>query len=112
MLVTTNFSLTYFIVSGEIEASKVDAWLGIVDSEGQSVLTAWAAGKFVPDVIAKFINTSGIADKVKHRKLIIPGYVAQISGELDEELPDWEVLIGPREAADLSTYLRQYVSAS
>ncbi|MBU4178956.1 MAG: acetyl-CoA decarbonylase/synthase complex subunit gamma [Actinobacteria bacterium] len=112
VLVTTNFSLTYFIVSGEIEASKVDAWLGIVDSEGQSVLTAWAAGKFVPDIIAKFINTSGIADKVEHRKLIIPGYVAQISGELDEELPDWEVLIGPREAADLSTYLRQYVSAS
>ncbi len=112
VLVTTNFSLTYFIVSGEIEASKVDAWLGVVDSEGQSVLTAWAAGKFVPDVIAKFINTSGILDKVTHRKVIIPGYVAQISGELDEELPDWEVLIGPREAADLSSYLRNYASSS
>ncbi|MBU1672743.1 MAG: acetyl-CoA decarbonylase/synthase complex subunit gamma [Actinobacteria bacterium] len=111
VMVTTNFSLTYFIVSGEVEASKVDAWLGIVDSEGQSVLTAWAAGKFVPDVIAKFINTSGIADKVDHRKLIIPGYVAQISGELDEELPDWEIMVGPREAADISTYLRNYVQA-
>ena len=110
VLVTTNFSLTYFIVSGEIESSKVDAWLGIVDSEGQSVLTAWAAGKFVPDVIAKFINTSGIADKVNHRKLIIPGYVAQISGELDEELPDWEIQVGPREAADISTYLRNWVA--
>jgi acetyl-CoA decarbonylase/synthase, CODH/ACS complex subunit gamma len=107
VMVTTNFSLTYFIVSGEIEASKIDSWLGIVDAEGQSVLTAWAAGKFVPDIIAKFINTSGIADKVEHRKLIIPGYVAQISGELDEELPDWEILIGPREAADISSYLRQ-----
>ncbi len=112
VLVTTNFSLTYFIVSGEIEASKVDSWLGIVDSEGQSVLTAWAAGKFVPDVIAKFINTSGIADKVNHRKLIIPGYVAQISGELDEELPDWEVMIGPREAADISAYLRNFAASS
>ena len=109
VLVTTNFSLTYFIVSGEVEASKIDSWLGIVDSEGQSVLTAWAAGKFVPDSIAKFINTSGIADKVNHRKLVIPGYVAQISGELDEELPDWEILVGPREAADISTYLRNYV---
>ena len=109
VLVTTNFSLTYFIVSGEIESSKVDAWLGIVDSEGQSVLTAWAAGKFVPDAIAKFINKSGITDKVNHRKLIIPGYVAQISGELDEELPDWEILVGPREAADISTYLRNFV---
>jgi acetyl-CoA decarbonylase/synthase complex subunit gamma len=111
VLVTTNFSLTYFIVSGEVESSKVDAWLGIVDSEGQSVLTAWAAGKFVPDAIAKFINTSGITDKVNHRKLIIPGYVAQISGELDEELPDWEIMVGPREAADISTYLRNYVGA-
>lgn len=110
VLVTTNFSLTYFIVSGEIESSKVDSWLGIVDSEGQSVLTAWAAGKFVPDAIAKFINTSGIADKVKHRKLIIPGYVAQISGELDEELPDWEIMVGPREAADISTYLRNFAA--
>jgi len=108
VLVTTNFSLTYFIVSGEIESSKVDSWLGVVDSEGQSVLTAWAAGKFVPDVIAKFVNTSGIAEKVNHRKLVIPGYVAQISGELDEELPDWEILVGPREAADISTYLRQF----
>ena len=89
----------------------MDAWLGIVDSEGQSVLTAWAAGKFVPDVIAKFISTSGITEKVNHRKLIIPGYVAQISGELDEELPDWEILVGPREAADISTYLRNYVDA-
>ena len=109
VLVTTNFSLTYFIVSGEVEASKIDSWLGIVDSEGQSVLTALAAGKFVPDSIAKFINTSGIADKVNHRKLVIPGYVAQISGELDEELPDWEIIVGPREAADISTYLRNYV---
>lgn len=108
VLVTTNFSLTYFIVSGEIEGSKVPAWLGVVDCDGQSVLTAWAAGKFVPEVIAKFINTSGIADKVKHRKLIIPGYVAQISGELEEELPDWEIIIGTREAADLPAFLRQF----
>ncbi len=108
VLVTSNFSLTYFIVSGEIEGSKVPAWLGVVDTDGQSVLTAWAAGKFVPEAIAKFINTSGIADKVKHRKLIIPGYVAQISGELDEELPDWEIVIGTREAADLPAFLRQF----
>ncbi len=108
VLVTSNFSLTYFIVSGEIEGSKVPSWLGVVDTDGQSVLTAWAAGKFVPEVIAKFINTSGIAEKVKHRKLIIPGYVAQISGELEEELPDWEIIIGTREAADIPAFLRQF----
>ena len=63
----------------------------------------------MPDIIAKFITKSGITEKVKHRKLIIPGYVAQISGELDEELPDWEIMVGPREAADISTYLRNFV---
>ena len=71
--VTTNFSLTYFIVAGEIEASKVPAYLGIVESEGLSVLTAWAAGKFVPERIAKFVNDSGIAEKIGSREVIIPG---------------------------------------
>ncbi len=107
VLVTTNFSLTYFTVSGEIEASRVPTWLIVMDAEGLSVLTAWAAGKFVPDRIAKFVNRSGIADKVGHRKLVIPGYVAQISGELDEELPDWEITVGVREAGDIPPYLKQ-----
>jgi len=107
VLLTTNFSLTYFTLAGEVEGSKVPAWLMVMDVEGQSVLTAWAAGKFVADAIAVFVKKSGIEDKVKHRKLIIPGYVAQISGELEEELGgDWEVVVGVREAADVPKYLR------
>ncbi len=108
LLITTNFSLTYFIVSSEIEGSKVPAWLAIMDVEGLSVLTAWAAGKFVPEQIAAFIKKSGAKDKVKHSKLIIPGYVAQISGELEEELPEWKIEIGPREANDLPLYLKSW----
>ncbi|GBE58487.1 corrinoid/iron-sulfur protein large subunit [bacterium BMS3Abin01] len=108
ILVTTNFSLTYFTVSSEVEASKVPAWLCIMDVEGQSVLTAWAAGKFVADAIAPFIKKSGIEEKAPHKKITIPGYVAQISGELEEELGDgWEVQVGVREAADIPKYLRQ-----
>jgi len=72
-----------------------------------SVLTAWSAGKFVADAIAPFLKKSGITDKVKHQQVIIPGYVAQISGELQEELgDDWEVVIGTREAADLPAFLK------
>jgi len=109
ILVTTNFSLTYFTVSSEVEASKVPAWLCIMDVEGQSVLTAWAAGKFVADAIAPFLKKSGIDEKAPHKKVIIPGYVAQISGELDEELGDgWEVQVGVREAADIPKFLRQW----
>ncbi|MHB0915450.1 MAG: acetyl-CoA decarbonylase/synthase complex subunit gamma [Thermoleophilia bacterium] len=109
VLVTTNFSLTYFTVSSEVEASKVPAWLCIMDVEGQSVLTAWAAGKFVADAIAPFLKKSGIDEKAPHKKVIIPGYVAQISGELDEELGDgWEVQVGVREAADIPKFLRQW----
>ncbi|MDQ7838629.1 MAG: acetyl-CoA decarbonylase/synthase complex subunit gamma [Thermodesulfobacteriota bacterium] len=108
VLITSNFSLTYFIVSGEVESSRVPAWLLIKDTEGLSVLTAWAAGKFAADTVAVFVKKSGIADRVKHRKLVIPGYLAGMSGELEEELPDWQILVGPREAAHLSAYLKQW----
>ena len=104
--ITTNFALTYFIVSGEIEASKVSTWLLIQDTEGLSVMTAWAAGKFSGDSVAMFVKKSGIADKVKTRTLIIPGYAAGISGDLEEELPDWKVLIGPREASHIPALLK------
>jgi acetyl-CoA decarbonylase/synthase complex subunit gamma len=108
LMITTNFSLTYFIVSGEIEGSRVPSWLAVMDTEGLSVLTAWAAGKFVGDAMGAFIKKSGIADKIKHRKIIIPGAVAVISGDLEEELgSDWEVMIGPREAAHLPGYLKE-----
>ena len=108
VLLTTNFSLTYFIVSGEIETSKVPTYLLVKDTEGLSVLTAWAGGKFVADNIAPFVKKCGIEDKVKHHKLVIPGYAAAESGGLEEELPDWEILIGPREAAHIPSYLKTW----
>ncbi len=107
VIITTNFALTYFIVAAEIEASRVPTWLLIMDVEGMSVLTAWSAGKFVADAMAPFVAKSGIKDKISHNKMIIPGYVAQISGEFQEELgSDWEVVIGTREASDLPAFLK------
>ncbi|MDY6822896.1 MAG: acetyl-CoA decarbonylase/synthase complex subunit gamma [Thermodesulfobacteriota bacterium] len=106
VLVTTNFALTYFIVSGEIENSKVPAWLLIKDSEGLSVLTAWAAGKFAGDDVGAFVKKCGIMDKVKHQELIIPGYAAPIVGDIEEELPGWTVTVGPREAPHLPAFLK------
>lgn len=106
VLVTTNFALTYFIVSGEIEASRVPAWLLVKDSEGLSVLTAWAAGKFGGDDVGAFVKKSGIMDKVKHKELIIPGYAAAIAGDVEEELPGWTITVGPREAAHLPAFLK------
>ena len=106
VLVTTNFALTYFIVSGEIEASKVPAWLLIKDSEGLSVLTAWAAGKFSGDDVGLFVKKCGIMDKVKHKELIIPGYAASIAGDIEEELPGWTITVGPRESAHLPGFLK------
>ena len=106
VLVTTNFALTYFIVSGEIEASKVPAWLLIKDAEGLSVLTAWAAGKFGGDDVGMFVKKSGIMDKVKHTEIVIPGYAAAIAGDVEEELPGWTITVGPREAAHLAGFLK------
>jgi acetyl-CoA decarbonylase/synthase, CODH/ACS complex subunit gamma len=107
--ITTNFSLTYFIVSGEIEGSRVPTWLLIMDTEGLSVMTAWAAGKFSGDAVASFVKKSGIADKIAHKKLIIPGYAASISGDMEEELPGWEVIIGPRDASLIPKFLKERV---
>ncbi|MFC2031919.1 acetyl-CoA decarbonylase/synthase complex subunit gamma [Chloroflexota bacterium] len=108
VLLTTNFSLTYFIVSGEMETSKVPSYLLVMDTEGLSVMTAWAAGKFVADAIAPFVKKSGIADKVKHQKLIIPGYAAAESGGLEEELAGYQILVGPREASHIPAYLKEW----
>ena len=110
LLVTSNFSLTYFIVSGEIENSKVPSWLLVKDTEGLSVMTAWAAGKFSADVIAPTVKKSGIEQRIKHRKLIIPGYIAAESGGLEEELPGWEIMVGPREGAHIPAYLKTWKS--
>ncbi len=107
VLVTTNFALTYFIVSGEIEGSRVPSWLLIKDSEGLSVLTAWAAGKFSGDDVGMFVKKSGIMDKIKHQDLIVPGYAAAIVGDIEEELPGWNVIVGPREAAHLPGFLKE-----
>lgn len=109
VIITVNFALTYFIVSAEIEASRVPCWLMIMDTEGLSVLTAWSAGKFVADAMAIYVKKTDITQKVKHKKIIIPGYVAQLSGEFQEELGEgWEVQIGPREAADLPKFLKMW----
>jgi acetyl-CoA decarbonylase/synthase complex subunit gamma len=106
VMVTTNFALTYFIVSGEIEGSRVPSYLLIKDSEGLSVMTAWAAGKFAGDDVGMFVKKSGIADKVKNHELVIPGYAAAIAGDVEEELPDWKITVGPREAAHLPGFLK------
>jgi acetyl-CoA decarbonylase/synthase complex subunit gamma len=106
LMVTTNFSITYFSVANEIDGSGNPGWLLVADAEGMSVLTAWAAGKFDAERIAKSVKTTGIADKISHRKLVLPGHVSVLLGELEEELPGWEILVGPREAVDLPGYLK------
>ena len=106
VMVTTNFSITYFAVNNEVEGSGRPAWLLVADAEGMSVLTAWAAGKFDADRIAKAVKTTGVEGRINHRRLIIPGQVAVLSGELEESLPGWEIMVGPKEAVDLPGYLK------
>lgn len=110
LLTTTNFSLTYFSVAGEVESSGVPCWLLVCDSEGMSVLTAWAAGNFDAEVITKMVKRFNPEEKLAHRKIVIPGLVAVISGELEDELSGWEVLVGPRESVDIPAYLKLWQS--
>jgi acetyl-CoA decarbonylase/synthase complex subunit gamma len=107
ILVTTNFSITYFSVANEVEGSGLPAWLIVCDAEGMSVLTAWAAGKFDSERIAKSVKGSGLADKGLRKRIVIPGHVAVLSGELEEELSGWEIRVGPREAVDIPKFLKE-----
>jgi acetyl-CoA decarbonylase/synthase complex subunit gamma len=106
LMITTNFSLTYFIVSGEIENSKVPSRLAVMDCEGLSVLTAWAAGKFTASKIAQFINESNIGSEISNKELILPGQVAILSGALEDKLEGWKITVGPREANAIPTFLK------
>ncbi|HEX78420.1 MAG TPA: acetyl-CoA decarbonylase/synthase complex subunit gamma [Dehalococcoidia bacterium] len=106
LCVTTNFSLTYFSIAGELESSGFPSWLLVCDTEGLSVLTAWAAGKFDADRIAKSVKEYKANEKINHNSLILPGKVAVLRGELEEELPDWKIRVGPLEAMDVGSYLK------
>jgi len=112
VLVTTNFSITYFSVANEVEGSGLPAWLLVADAEGMSVLTAWAAGKFDADRIAKAVKTTNVAEKLSKRRLVLPGAVAVLSGEVEAELPDWEIRVGPREAVDIPKFYKQALQAN
>ncbi|MDP3143023.1 MAG: acetyl-CoA decarbonylase/synthase complex subunit gamma [Candidatus Omnitrophota bacterium] len=105
VLITTNFSLTYYTVLSEVESSKVPSYIISVDTEGMSVLTAWAAEKFTPDKIVESINKNNLKEKVSHNQLIIPGYVAVMSGDLEDK-SGCKILVGPKEAAGIPSFLK------
>jgi acetyl-CoA decarbonylase/synthase complex subunit gamma len=109
VLITSNWALTYFIVYSAIEATKIPSYLVVKDTEGLGVLTGWAAGKFTGDLVGTMIKKSGIESKVKNKKIVLPGRVARIKGELEDALPGWEVVVGPREAAGIGAFLPEYV---
>ncbi|MFA4888379.1 MAG: acetyl-CoA decarbonylase/synthase complex subunit gamma [Candidatus Omnitrophota bacterium] len=105
LLVTTNFSLSYYTVLGEVEGSKVPSYILSVDTEGMSVLTAWAAEKFNAEKVAAAMNKFAASEVVAHKKVIIPGYVAVMSGDLEEQ-SGWKVIVGPKEAAGIPSFLK------
>lgn len=103
--ITTNFSLSYYSVEGEVEASKIPSYIIPIDTDGTSVLTAWAAGKLGGDKVAEVMKSMGIEEKVSHRNVIIPGYVAVIAAKLKED-SGWNVIVGPKESAGISPFAR------
>jgi acetyl-CoA decarbonylase/synthase, CODH/ACS complex subunit gamma len=105
VLVTTNFSLSFYTVAGEVEASKVPAYIASVDTEGQSVLTAWASEKFTADKISEAMGKLGLGQMVSHKQIVIPGYVAVMSGDLEEK-SGWKVIVGPKEASGIPPFLK------
>jgi acetyl-CoA decarbonylase/synthase complex subunit gamma len=107
VLISTNYALDFFIVSGAIEEADIPAFLCIKDTGGIGVLAAWTSGKFTGEAIAEFFKKYDVENKVKHRKLIIPGVAKKLKDELEEELPTWEILLGPAEASDIPKFLAE-----
>ncbi len=105
LLITTNFSLTYYTVQSEVESSRVPAYIGVLDTDGTSVLTAFASDKLSSEKVAAFLNSEVVTKAVAHRKVIIPGYIAAMSGALADD-SGWEIMVGPREASGLPKYLK------
>ena len=108
VLITTNFSLSYYTVLGEVESSKIPAYILSIDTQGMSVLTAWAAEKFNAEVITKSLVSSGVKEIIKHKNLIIPGYVAMISGDLEDQ-SGYSIIVGPKEAAGIPAFLKNLI---
>ncbi|MHC4241430.1 MAG: acetyl-CoA decarbonylase/synthase complex subunit gamma [Planctomycetota bacterium] len=106
VMFTTNFSLTYYTVESDVESSRIPSYILVVDTEGTSVLTAYSGDKLNEKTVADAMTKYGVEDLVKHRKLIIPGYVAVMSGKL-EEATNWEVMVGPRECSMLPKFLQE-----
>jgi len=106
LMFTTNFSLTYYTVESDVEASRVPSYILVVDTEGTSVLTAYSGDKLNEKAVADAMTKHNVGSLVKHHKLIIPGYVAVMSGKL-EEATDWEIMVGPRESSMLPKYLQE-----
>ncbi len=113
-MLTVDFALTYFLVSGELERSNVPVNLLITDASGMSVLTAWAAGKLSSSSVKKFFDEFDIANKINNRTLIIPGKVAVMKGEIQDKLPEWNVVVGTREAVEIVKYMKdgEYIKAA
>jgi acetyl-CoA decarbonylase/synthase complex subunit gamma len=101
---TSNFALTYYTVAADLESSKTSAYLIIVDAEGSAIDSGVAGRKLTAEKVADAIKETGIENKVKHRKIIIPGKASRISGEI-EELSNWKVLVGPRDSSEIAKYL-------
>jgi len=106
VMFTANFALTYYTVASDIESTKVNAYLLVVDTEGIAVDSAVAGRKLTAEKVASAIRASGIENKVMHRKLIIPGKSARLSGEI-EELSGWQVLVGPKDSSGIPKFLQE-----
>ncbi|ACA58680.1 acetyl-CoA decarbonylase/synthase complex subunit gamma [Candidatus Desulforudis audaxviator] len=110
VFLTTNFALTYFAVANGVEACKIPGYLGVKGTDGLCVLAAWSTGKFVGETVGPFIKNSGLEGKLKKKRLIIPGLAARIKGEIEDELPGWEVIVGPKEAEELPAFMSKLIA--
>lgn len=109
VLMTTNFALTYFAVLGEMESAPISSYIVVTPSDGMSVLTAWSADKFTPEMAAKIINSSEKLQKIENKRILIPGLLSHLKEELEEVLPEWKIIVGTNEAFQIQDFIKNNI---
>ncbi len=108
IFLTTNFALTFFAVTNELESLEVPSYLIVIPADGMSVLTAWSAEKFTAKIVSETLKKHGIREKIKTRSIIIPGLLEHTIDELKQTVPDFEFVVGTREASEIENFVKNY----
>ena len=111
VLVTGNYDLTVRRLLRALEG--LDAWVVVAPSRGINVWCAAAGGHLTSHQVVTALKTSGVAERVEHRRAILPQLAATgVQAREVSQRCGWKLRFGPVYAEDLPRYLAQHEKKS